>query len=94
MNKDHLVRQVCQDLLGLEACQVHEVTKVRRVQWVSLVNLVEMVTEVHWAYLEIKVCISVCVREREREIFTANPYKLCVFGNMDDHYVGHRQGKV
>jgi len=48
VNKDHLVPQVCQDLLGLEACQVHEVTKVRRGLWVSQVNLVQMVTEVHW----------------------------------------------
>ena len=43
--------------------------------------------------------VCVCVRERERErerksIFTFNTDKLCVFRNMGDHYVGHRQWKV
>jgi hypothetical protein len=36
---------VCQDVLGREAYQVHEVIKVRLGQWGSQVNLVEMVTE-------------------------------------------------
>jgi hypothetical protein len=60
VKQDHLVPQVCQDLLGLEAYQVHEVTKVRLDQWASQVNQVEMVTEGFQALLQLKVCVRVC----------------------------------
>jgi hypothetical protein len=46
---------VYQDVLVLEAYQVHEVTKARLGQWVSQVNLVEMVSEDSLAQLQPKV---------------------------------------
>jgi hypothetical protein len=55
VKKDHLAAKVYQDVLVLEAYQVHEVTKVRRDQWDSQVNPVEMVTEDFLAQLHPKV---------------------------------------
>jgi hypothetical protein len=57
VKQDHLVPQVYQDVLVLEAYQVHEVTKVRLGRWDSQVNLVEMVTEDFLGQLQPKVCI-------------------------------------